>query len=239
MENEMQKWLHGLAISFVLSAVFTVGAQARVEVSTVDGNWKVAARDEPLTGVLGAIAQSAGIKVSGTAKLVDDPVMSGVYQGSLETILQRLLRGTDYAFETAASAQGGSRITRLVLLSGVKGKAPVRRAVNTARRLPSRQPVRALSADEKRQGERVNTLLAQRARLGAGMQPQSISAGGAKPDQGQPSSSGITRNADGSFDISPEAQARMAEATRQAQQDLQALVAAIRRNEQNRNNGGN
>ena len=232
----MRNRLLSLAIGALSLSAVAIHAQAEVAVRTVDGGWQVKASNEPLTGVLDAIAKRAGIKVSGTAKLIDDPVMTGVYQGSLQSILQRLLRDSDYAFETAATAQGGSRITRLVVLSGTKGKAP-RRAVKTARRLPpAQQKAHPLTAEEKRQGERVNALLAQRARLGAGLQTPETADNSNKTGAG---GSGITRNPDGSFDISPEAQARMAEATRKAQQDLQALVAAIRRSEQNRNGGNN
>ncbi len=221
-----------LAIGALSLSLFAAAAQARVDVRAVDDGWYVKASGEPLTGVLGAIAKSAGIKVSGTTKLVDDPVITGVYQGDLETILPRLLRGADYAFESAATAQGGSRITRLVVLSGIKGKAP-KRAVKTARRLPpAQQPARPLTPEEKQQGERVTALLTQRARLGGGMQPAAD-----RDDSRNGGGTGITRNPDGSFDISPEAQARMAEATRKAQQNLQALVAAIRRNERNQNSG--
>ncbi len=233
----MRNRLLSLAIGALSLSAVAMHAQAEVTVRTVDGGWQVKASNEPLTGVLDAIAKRAGIKVSGTAKLIDDPVMTGVYQGSLQSILQRLLRDSDYAFETAATAQGGNRITRLVVLSGTKGKAAPRRAVKTARRLPpAQQKAHPLTAEEKRQGERVNALLAQRARVGAGLQNPETTDNSNKTGAG---GSGITRNPDGSFDISPEAQARMAEATRKAQQDLQALVAAIRRNEQNRNGGDN
>ncbi len=235
----MQNRIRNIIIGAFGLALSGTAALADVQIQSITGaNWQIDAQNEPLTGVLKAIANKVGIKVSGTTKLRDDPMITGKFEGSLEDILPRLMRSADYAFETRKDAQGNARITRLIVLSGIKGRAPTARAVNTARKLPpARTSSASLSADEKAQGARVTSLLTKRAQLNAGIQAEAAPDQNAdtKDDPKRTSGSGITRNADGGFDISPEAQARMAEATRRAQQDLQALVAAIRRNENNTN----
>ncbi|PHS24161.1 MAG: hypothetical protein COA85_08660 [Robiginitomaculum sp.] len=233
----MKNWLKPIGLG-ALCAVFTyTTAQADVKITAQDTGWHVDAQNEPLTGILNAISKSVGIKVSGTAKLVENPIITGVYEGSLDTVLRRLLRNSDYAFQTIANDDGSRKITRLVVLSGVKGKASRARPANVARKLPTAKRIgKPLSAKEKEQGSRVASLLNKRAQLvaSAGAKAVPEQAPDTLPAQGN---TGITRNADGSFDITPEAQAHMAEATRRAQQDLQALVASLRRNENNQ--GGN
>jgi hypothetical protein len=232
----MQNWLKVFGTGVVCALLSSTVALAEVKVSAVDAGWNVNAQDEPLSDVLKAMGKTIGIKISGTTKLVNDPSITGIYEGDLETVFRRLLRNSDYAFETVADENGAKRITRLILLSGVKGKAPSRRAINAARKLPAPRKVpKPLSEAEKKQGERVTSLLAKRAQLTAGIESEAPQPPTAKddPDKVNATSSGITRNADGSFDITPEAQARMAEATRRARQDLEALVTAIRRNDNN------
>ncbi len=217
------------------SLLISTGAQAEVTVKAIDTGWKVEAKEEPLTGILRAIAKHAAIKISGTAKLVEDPAMSGVYEGSIETILPKLLRQSDYVFQTTKDANGVSRVSKLVLLSGVKGRAPSARAINAARKLPDNRPsAMPLTAQEQQQGSRVTALLTQQARVSAGIESDAGQAN-ADDQSDTPNSSGITRNSDGSFSISPEAQARLAQASAQANQDLQALVSSIRRNESDGN----
>ncbi len=234
----MQNWMKVVGAGVLCTLLASTAALADIQVKTIDEGWQIDAQDEPLTNVLGTISKKAGIKVSGITKLVEDPSISGVFEGSLESVLRRLLRGSDYAFETVTNEDGMNRIVRLIVLSGIKGKAPTARAINTAKRLPSSKKANGeLSAKEREQGTRVTSILTQRAQLGAGNKGETPKAqvSDENQDQKRSSGSGITRNTDGSFDITPEAQARMAEATRRAQQDLQALVAAIQRNDDNQN----
>ena len=233
----MQNWLKMMGLGTLCAVLAHTAAQADVNITAQNTGWQVEAQNEPLTGVLNAISKSVGIKVSGTAKLVENPMITGVYEGSLDTVLRRLLRNSDYAFQTIANADGTRKITRLVVLSGRKGKASKARPLNAPRKLPTARRIeKPLSAKEKDQGARVASLLNKRAQLVTGMPAD---AAPEQPPETPPAqgNTGITRNADGSFDITPEAQARMAEATRRAQQDLQALVASLRRNENNQ--GGN
>jgi hypothetical protein len=234
----MHNGLKTMGLGVLCAVLAHTAALADVKITSQEtGGWQVEAQNEPLTGVLGAIAKTAGIKVSGTAKLVENPMVTGVYEGSLDTVLRRLLRNSDYAFQTIANEDGTRKIIRLVVLSGVKGKAPNARAIKAARKLPvARRINKPLSAEEKDQGTRVASLLNKRAQLvvGAGAEAAPEKTPEKPPAQGN---TGITRNADGSFDITPEAQARMAEATRRAQQDLQALVSSLRRNENNQSGG--
>ncbi len=233
----MRNWVQTIGAGVLCVLMASTAAWADVQVKAIQAGWQVDAQNEPLTSVLNTIGKKAGIKVSGTTKLIENPNITAVYEGSLDTVLRRLLRGADYAFETVADDDGNSRITRLVVLSGTKGRAPSARAVNTARKLPAPRSTGAnLTAEERSQGARVTSLLTQRAALVAGVQGEAVPEQASDETQ-NPASSGITRNTDGTFDITPEAQARMAEATRRAQQDLQALVSAIRRNEDNQGGG--
>ncbi|PHS23605.1 MAG: hypothetical protein COA84_10805 [Robiginitomaculum sp.] len=228
----MQNWVQILALGALCALLTGTAVLADVDVKAIDGGWQIEAKNEPLTGVLDAISKTAGIKISGTAKLIENPMINGVYKGSLDKVLPRLLRSADYAFITGTDKNGQSHITRLVLLSGAKGKAPSARAMTAARKLPAARRItnNAPTAKDKEQGARVTSLLTKRVQTVAGVEPEANPA--AEPEEDNaPQTSGITRNADGGFDITPEAQARMAEATRRAQQDLQALVSAIRRND--------
>jgi len=230
----MRDWVQVLAVGVLCTLLTGTAVFADVNVKAIDKGWQVDANNEPLTSVLDAVSKAVGIKISGTAKLIDNPKINGVYKGSLDKVLPRLLRNADYAFITGTDKNGQSRITRLVLLSGAKGKAPSARAMTAARKLPAPRRItnNAPTTKDKKQGQRVASLLTKRAQSVAGIEPEA--APEAEPEEDSaPQSSGITRNANGGFDITPEAQARMAEATRRAQQDLQALVSSLRRNENN------
>ncbi len=229
----MQNRLKTIGLGVLCAVLANTAVQAKVNITAQETGWQVDAQNEPLTGVLNAISKTAGIKVSGTAKLVENPMITGVYEGPLETVLRRLLRNSDYAFQTVPRADGTRKITRLVVLSGRKGKASKARPMVAPRKLPTAKRMeKPLTQKEKEQGTRVASLLNKRAQLVVGTDAKTApeQTPDTPPAQG---STGITRNADGSFDITPEAQARMAEATRRAQQDLQALVASLRRNENN------
>ncbi len=233
----MQNLLRTFAASTVIIVLANGAALADITVNKTGDVWKIDAQNEPLTGVLSTVSKKAGIKVSGTAKLVRNTKVTGLYEGDLNSVLRRILRGTDYAFETVADEDGTTRITRLIVLSGIKGKAPSARAVSSAKRLPATRASQKPTPAQAEQAARVTTLLNRQVSLLAPQQggdaPTQTPEATNDPDGATPRSTGITRNTDGSFDITPEAQARMAEATRRAQQDLQALVAAVRRNENN------
>ncbi|MBL1430385.1 MAG: hypothetical protein COA60_002510 [Robiginitomaculum sp.] len=224
----MIKFFSTIVIAITLSIT---PAMADVTVKKQDNGWQVTADAEPITSVLEALGKQAGIKISGTNKLIADPQITGNWSGPLEDVLARILRGADYATETAIAKDGSQYIVRLIVLSGEIGQAPAPRAMQAARRLPT-PPTAEQTEQIKRDGARVTGLLETKARVVAGLphspsnpvaEARTTRAGGGN---------GITRNEDGSFDIDPETQARLAEATRRAQADLQALVNALRQNEQ-------
>ncbi|VAV92734.1 hypothetical protein MNBD_ALPHA06-1851 [hydrothermal vent metagenome] len=206
-------------------ALITTPAFADVSVQKNDAGWQVVADAEPMTNVLSVLSKQANIKLSGTQKLITDPDVSGTFEGSLKDVLSRILRGVDYATETGADAQ----ITRLIVLSGEIGQNPSERVIRTARRIPAK-PVAVDPVQARKDGARVTSLLQTNARVAAGLATQNDQNAKAQSDTAG-SGSGITRNEDGTFDIDPETQARMAEATRRAQADLQALVNSLRQNE--------
>ena len=222
-----------IAASGLLLAVFATPVLAEVVIKKEDANWQVQAKDEPVTGVLAAIGKRADIKISGTRKLISDPEISGAWDGPIDVVLSRILRGVDYVTETGPAADGSLRITRLIVLSGEVGQEPTARAVRAARKLQN-PPTTAEIQQAKQDGARVTSLLNTQARMVAG------APGESSPDEQRANAmaaagggSGITRNEDGTFDIDPETQARLAEATRRAQADLLALTNALRQNENN------
>lgn len=230
--------------ALMMAFVTPLTAQAEVNVQKQNGHWHVQASNEPMSKVLSALARKANIKVSGTEKLVSDPEISGSWDGDAESVLARILREVDYATETATDKHGQTRITRVVVLSGQVGKNPKNRAVRQARKLPAHMSP-AERQQAKKEGQQVTKLLESRARLAAGQPMAPKGQDTAKPSRGA-NSSGITRNPDGTYDIDPETQARMAEATQRAQQNLQALVNSLHRADQdqqsnsgNQDNGGN
>jgi len=220
------------AASFVFTLLAT-SAVADVSVEKQGTSWQVIANQEPVTGVLSALGKQAGIKIAGTRKLISDPQISGSWDGSIDVVLSRILRGVDYVTETGVNSDGTLRITRLIVLSGEVGQEPSTRAVRTARKLQN-LPTAAETAQAKEDGQRVTSLLDNKARVIAGLPNTTGSSGQSlEQDNSAGGGGGITRNEDGTFDIDPQTQARMAEATRRAQADLQALVNALRQSESN------
>lgn len=217
--------------ALLLAALMPVAALADVTVEQSEAGWSVKADHEPLSKVLATLGKRAQIKVTGTEKLVTDPDISGSWQGDSDTILARILRGVDYAAETATDKHGKERIVRVVVLSGQAGKASTARTARQARKLPA-----PMSQEDRKkaqaEGKQVTQMLEARARIAAGQHSAPKGQVSTNPSSGS-TSSGINRNADGTYDIDPATQARMAEATQQAQQNLQALVNSLRRAEQN------
>ncbi|MBL4617438.1 MAG: hypothetical protein JKY46_07050 [Robiginitomaculum sp.] len=221
----MIKFITAVSLALTLSVTSAI---ADVSVAKQDNEWHVKANAEPITSVLETLGKHAGIKISGTNKLITDPQITGNWNGTLKEVLARILRGADYATETATAADGSQYIVRLIVLSGEIGQSPTPRTIQAARRLPT-PPTAEQTEQLKKDGTRVTGLLETKARVIAGLPVDSqTTTAEARTSRG----SGITRNEDGSFDIDPETQARLAEATRRAQADLQALVNAINQNEQ-------
>jgi len=216
---------HRLPVACIAVLLLSASAAwAGVTVEKKNQQWHVHADAEPISQVLAALGQQTGIKISGTQKLLTDPEISGEFTGSLAVVLSRILRGIDYATETAPNKTGELEITRLIVLSGEVGQAPIARVAPIPRRL-QRPLSQAEVAQAEEDGARVSTLLQTTAQVAGGLPITSANNSGG----------GISRNEDGSFAIEPEAQARMAEATRRAQADLQALINSLRQNE-NRSN---
>jgi len=227
------KLLGYLAASSLSLSLLCGSALADVSVQKQDSGWHVEANAEPITQVLTELGKQSGLKISGTRKLITDPQITGTYDGDMKTVLARILRGVDYATETTLDENGQTQITRLIVLSGQIGQAPSARAVRTARRVAA-PPTAAEQQQAKEDGARVTGLLETKARVVAGLDTSVDTSGDNTPAQpAATNGSGITRNPDGTFEIDPATQAQMAEATRRAQADLQALVNALRQNEDN------
>ncbi|MCF6293029.1 MAG: hypothetical protein L3J04_06510 [Robiginitomaculum sp.] len=224
----MIKFITTISLALVLSVT---SAMADVSVTKKGNEWQVNANDEPITSVLKTLGKQAGIKISGTNKLIADPQITGNWNGPLEEVLARILRGTDYATETATAKDGSQYIVRLIVLSGEIGQSPTPRTIQAARRMPA-PPAAEQTEQLKKDGARVTGLLETKARVVAGLPHSSNNPVAEARTTRAGGGNGITRNEDGSFDIDPETQARLAEATRRAQADLQALVNALQQNEQ-------
>ncbi len=225
-EMAMKKIFHLVALG---SFLWGQSVLADVTVKPHEGGWSVTANAEPMTHVLKALEQQAGFEVSGTDKLLSDPAVNGTFRGSLALVLSQMLRGLDYATETVLDTNGHQKIVRLVVLSGEIGQEPTMQAVRTARKVPT--PVSAADrAKHQQDGRRVASLLDTRARVGAGLPTNAPSS---RQTDTRGGSGGITRNQNGSVDISPEAQAQLAATTKQAQANLEALVNALHQQEKN------
>jgi len=212
--------------------LFMPAAMADISISQSDDVWQVSATGEPLSEVLASIQAEAGFRLVGAGRLIDDEPVTTELSGSLGDVLVRLLDGFDYALVYGETPETEDQLQRVVLLSGRTGDAPDESQRLSVERLPSEL------TDED--GERVSDLLARQVQplidaesgaTGAGVgENASLSAEPAAPSTAPATSSGDD------YELDPETQAALAEATRRAQQDLQALVNALQAAEDNGNN---
>ncbi len=210
-----------LQIGLIISLLaFVTPAWADVSVKKTGADWQVTAEAEGLENITGQLAEQAGFQISGANRLASSRELTGVWSGSVTGILSRILHDMDYVTETGTDKLGEQRILRLVILSGAVGQMPTTRAPAIARRLPQK-PSPTQLANTKLDGNQVASLLT--TKTGAAGQKTGPADENTKPEH-RP---GIKRNADGTYEISPETRARINQANRRAQSDLQALVNSL------------
>lgn len=220
-----------IAASAATLALSSAG-MADIEVAQDDGIWDVTAAGEPLSQVLAAIQSEAGFRLVGSDRLIDDNPVTAEISGSLDDVLARLLTGFDYALVYGETPETSGELQRLVLLSGRAGGAPDESQRLAIERLPG-----AMSEED---GERVSDLLARQvqplidAENGTGESGDTATASATVPNA--PASGDSASSGGGNDELDPETQAALAEATRRAQQDLQALVNALQAAEDGGNN---
>lgn len=213
--------LSSLAAAMVLAGV----AMADVSVSQSDGQWSVEAEGEPLSEILEAIQAEAGFRLVGLDRLIDDNPVTTSFSGSLDDVLARLLDGYDYALVYGETPETEGELQRVVLLSGRAGENP-----DESQRVTAERVATELSEED---GERVNQLLQRQ--IQPLIEAEETRANGETSTSGASSTasasagtgSGPTVDENGNVELDPETQAALAEATRRAQQDLQALVNAL------------
>lgn len=215
-----------------LSAALLIAPQAGAEIRTDrnGGVWTVSAEGERLSAVLAALQAEAGFRLVGADRLIVDPPVHTEVTGDLDTVLSRLLSGRDYALVYGETPETTGQVQRVVLLTGRAGSAPNESHRLTATRLP---PASETSAED---AARVSAALQRQIQplieaeeIEAGTRTTSLSGGpGARRDAppAAPPGGGATGD-----DLDAETQAQLAEATRRASQDLQALVNALRQHE--------
>ncbi|WP_394693765.1 hypothetical protein [Hyphobacterium sp.] len=218
-----------MAAAFALATATSASADINVEDN--DGVWTVSATGEPLSEVLSAIQAEAGFRLVGADRLIDDNPVSADMNGSLDDVLARLLSGFDYALVYGETPETTDQLQRVVLLSGRAGDAPDETQRLTVERLPAE-----LSEED---GERVSDLLARQVQplidaesgttTTAEAETSPLTSAGSSSASETPTTSGDD------YELDPETQAALAEATRRAQQDLQALVNALQAAEDNGN----
>jgi hypothetical protein len=216
----------GLTLTAMASLALSASAFAEISVQEADGNWQVSAEGEALSEVLSAIQAEAEFRLVGADRLIDDNAVTAEIEGSLDDVLNRLLSGFDYALVYGETPETRSQLQRVVLLSGRSGNAPDETQRLSVERLPSE-----MSTED---GERVSDLLARQVQpllaaesVETGSTDTTVAAAATAPASGS-TSSGSESNGDGDdYELDPETQAALAEATRRAQQDLQALVNAL------------
>lgn len=215
-----------------ISLAFSSAAMADIEVTQDDGVWAVSAAGEPLSQVLAAIQSEAGFRLVGSDRLIDDNPVTAEVSGPLGDVLARLLSGFDYALVYGETPETSGELQRLVLLSGRAGNTPDESQRLSVERLPSEM--------SEEDGERVSNLLARQiqplidAENGTGDNIEPATASTTVPNTA--ASGGAAPSANDDSGLDPETQAALAEATRRAQQDLQALVNALQAAEDGSNN---
>ncbi|GJL97567.1 MAG: hypothetical protein DHS20C06_13840 [Hyphobacterium sp.] len=216
----------GLTVTAMASLALTGSAYADISVQENDGDWQVSAEGEALSEVLSAIQAEANFRLVGADRLVDDNAVTTEIEGSLDDVLNRLLSGFDYALVYGETPETRSQLQRVVLLSGRSGNAPDETQRLSVERLPS-----DMSTDD---GERVSDLLARQVQplLAAesgetGSTDTTVAIASTTPSSASSSSGSDSDGGGDDYELDPETQAALAEATRRAQQDLQALVNAL------------
>jgi len=222
-----------IAAAIVFAAATGSTAFADITASQDAGVWQVSAEGEALSEVLSAIQAEAGFRLVGADRLVEDNPVNADLSGSLDDVLARLLSGFDYALVYGETPETRDQLQRVVLLSGRSGDAP-----DETQRVRVERVTSDMSEED---GERVSDMLARQVQplidaesgddeTDAGSSSVAAAATTPSPSPASDSSGGDD------YELDPETQAALAEATRRAQQDLQALVNALQAAEDNGDN---
>ena len=218
--------------SLLASAALTAPAVADVNAERNGDTWQVSASGESLSEVLTAIRDEAGFRLVGLDRLEEDPAIDADLEGSLADVVSRLLQGYDYAVVYGETPETEGEIQRIVLLSGRAGTAP-----DDSQRIA---PRRLDSTTSEEDGARVSAMLARQVQplvdADNGVEPSTTVASNTVANSGNgsdtPSGDGGNGNGD-DYELDAETQAQLAEATRRAQADLEALVNSLRAQEGN------
>ena len=208
-----------LLASTAFAAALIAPAQADVSATRTDNTWQVSSDGERLSEVLSAIQSEAGFH-----RLEDDPAVETDLSGSLPDVISRLLQGYDYAVVYGETPETEGEIQRLVLLSGRAGSAP-----DDSQRIAPRRLEPGASEED---GERVAAMLARQVQplvdQDNGVETTTTTV--AVNTSGSGGSNDPTDTGGGGDDgeLDAETQAQLAEATRRAQADLEALVNSLR-----------
>lgn len=210
-------------------------AWADIQARESNGVWQVSAEGERLSQVLTAIQSEAGFRLVGADRLIDDNAVTVDLTGPLDDVIARLLQGFDYALVYGETPDTEGQIQRLVLLSGRTGSAPD----ESQRAGPTRLSDETMTEED---GERVSALLQRQVQPlvdgDNGEDSASTTQVAALPSGSSSGNGDSTGNEGGSGDdLDAETQAQLAEATQRAQRDLEALVRALREQENNQNDG--
>jgi hypothetical protein len=229
----MRPSLPVFALTASALALMTATASADIRVGQAEDGWEVTAEGEALSDVLTALRDEAGFRLVGADRLVDDRPVTAELTGDLGDILGRLLAGYDYALVYGDTPETENQLQRVVLLSGRSGDAP-----DESQRVRIEPMSDGVSEED---GARVSDLLQRQ------VQPLIDAENGVDTDASEDTSetavasaapaepSSPNTGAEDDFELDPETQAALAEATRRAQQDLQALVNALQAAEDNDN----
>lgn len=219
-----------ILLSSTLAVTAIPSAIADVSVAETEGQWQVTADGDRLSEILQSIQSQAGFRLVGADRLTDDPVITIEVSGTLDDVLARLLTGFDYALVYGESPETENQLQRVVLLSGRAGEAP-----DESQRLSVERLQPEFTEED---GERVSELLQRQVQplidaesdlSGEASGGGTMSTAAASPSESSPSSNdGDGSDNAGDGEIDPATQEALAEATRRAQQDLQALVNALR-----------
>lgn len=222
-----------LIISVSALSLMAASAGADITVDQTDNQWEVTADGDALSDVLAALRDEAGFRLVGADRLVDDRPVTADLTGELGDILGRLLAGYDYALVYGDTPETAGELQRLVLLSGRSGEAP-----DESQRVRMERMSDGVSEED---GARVSDMLQRQvqplidaengADAGENESADETAMAAADPANTSPPNTG----SDDDYELDPETQAALAEATRRAQQDLQALVNALRAAEDNDN----
>ena len=221
-----------------LAASAGAPALADIDVEALEtGLWRVSAEGETLDLVITRLAEESDLELRGGDRLASGPGLDGEIEGTLNEVVLRLLRGRDYALVYGETPETQDQIQRVVILSDRVGDiAPDGAARPAAERL---EPVRPVTQED---AERVSAMLRRQVQplLDAeaqanGEAPAVTSAAAGSASQG-PSGDGAGGDG-GDADLDAATQAQLAEATRRAQADLQALVNALQAQDRAAGNG--